>query len=129
MLKYTQEFELNISPKIIFPYLLNPKNLEEWFAQKVILEDNKIYNFFWDNAEHFATVTHIRTNHHIKYEFLDNNRKEQENPPYIEFRIQLSELTNTSFLRVIDYSEMTNEKELKELWESLVAELCDCVGL
>ena len=89
-LKYTQEFELDISPKIIFPYLLNPKNLEEWFAKKVIMEDNKTYNFFWDNAEHFAIVTHIRTNHYIKYEFLDNQKKEQDNPPYIEFRIQLS---------------------------------------
>ncbi len=128
-LKYTQEFELNVSPKIIFPYLLNPKNLEEWFAQKVMLDDDKIYNFFWENTEHFAHITHLRTNHYIKYEFLDNDKNPQEDTAYIEFRIQQSEFTNTSFLKITDYSDMTSEKELKTLWDSLLAELCDCVGI
>lgn len=128
-LKYTQEFELNISPKMIFPYLLNAKNLEEWFAQKVSINEDKIYNFFWDNVEHFAQITQLRTNHHVKYEFLDDQKQPQPSPPYIEFRLQQSELTNTTFLKITDYSDMSNEKELKKLWDSLVAELCDCVGL
>jgi hypothetical protein len=103
--------------------------MEEWFAKKIVLNDHKIYNFFWDNTENYAIITHVRTNHYLRYEFLDNNQNPQEDAPFIEFRIQLSELTNTIFLRITDYSEMTNEKELKNLWDMLIASLRDCVGI
>ncbi|NJO01439.1 MAG: ATPase, partial [Bacteroidia bacterium] len=47
--KYTEEFEINTSAKAIYPYLVNPNNLAEWFADEVSNDLNKRFVFRWNN--------------------------------------------------------------------------------
>jgi uncharacterized protein YndB with AHSA1/START domain len=128
--KYVIEFELAGSPKLLYPYLQNPANLQEWFANKVVSDSNKIINFVWDNSNHYAKVTHNQLYKYIRYEFLDEQKQEVKNDPsYLEFRLLQSELTKATFLRVVDYSEMTNEKDLHDLWTGLIEQLKDVAGV
>jgi len=126
--KYIEEFEVNSSPRILFPYLQNPASLAEWFADKVTLDNDKVFNFVWDNSDHFARMVINRHNKCVRYEFLSNERQEVADPSYIEFKIQQSELTNGTFLKITDYSDMTNPKELKALWHELIKQLFDVMG-
>jgi uncharacterized protein YndB with AHSA1/START domain len=126
--KFTEEFELNASPRVIFPYLQNPASLAEWFADKVALSPDKVFNFIWDNTDHFAKLVATRQNKQIKYEFLDKNLKSVADPNFIEFKLQQSELTNTTFLKITDYSDMTSPDDLDALWKGLINQLKEVLG-
>ncbi|TAE12969.1 MAG: ATPase [Bacteroidetes bacterium] len=126
--KYIEEFEVNSSPRILFPYLQNPASLSEWFADKVTQDTDKVLNFVWDNSDHFARMVINRQNKCVRYEFLSNDKQDVTDPSFIEFKIQQSELTNGTFLKITDYSEMTNPKELKALWHELIRQLLDVMG-
>jgi len=127
--KYSEEFEINnSSPRILFPYLQNPASLAEWFADKVTLDNEKTFNFVWDHTDHFARMVVNRQNKCVKYEFLDNEKQDLTDPSYIEFKIQQSELTNETFLRITDYSEMTEPKDLIALWHGLIGQLRGVMG-
>ncbi|TAF63392.1 MAG: ATPase [Cytophagales bacterium] len=127
--KYVQEFEIQASPKMIFPYLSTAIGLEQWFSE-VKMIDGKIFNFIWDNTNHYAKMTMIRVNKQIKFEFVpdESGEIEEEAASYIELKLENSELTNTTFMKVIDYSEMTEEADLEELWQGLVHKLKEIIG-
>ncbi|TAE70630.1 MAG: ATPase [Bacteroidetes bacterium] len=127
--KYVEEFELEGSPKSIYPYLQNIGNLKEWFAAKIIVEKDNIINFMWDDQNHFARITHSQVNKYIRYEFLDDKKQIVVNDAsYLEFRLSQSELTRATFLKITDYSEMVNENDLKALWEELIEQLRNVSG-
>ncbi len=131
--KYTNEFELQASPKVLFPYISTPIGLEQWFVGEVKGLENKNLNFVWDNTDHFAKISIIRNNKQIKFEFLDNDNgssinNTNEDPNSLEFRLDSNELTNSTFLKVIDYSEMNSEEDLNALWKGLMNQLREIVG-
>ena len=126
--KYVQEYEIKASPKTIYPYLNNPMNLSEWFADVHTDGDNKTFNFIWDNADHYARVVSSRLNKQIKFEFLDETKNVADDPSFLEFRLTESELTNSTFLKITDYSEMDDEDDLNELWGGMVHNLKDLIG-
>ena len=127
-LKYTAEFEIRASNKMLFPYMTTPAGLAQWFADQVNIDDRKIFNFIWDNRPHYARLTAQRLNRYAKFEFISEEDTTVEDPPYIEFKLDMNELTQSSFLKIIDYSQTDNEEDLKELWTNLVSNLREIVG-
>jgi hypothetical protein len=65
-----------------------------------------------------------RSNHHVRFEFQD---EEDEDPNYVEFKLEMNELTQEVFIRVTDYSDMDME-EAQELWDNLIHDLKEIVG-
>jgi uncharacterized protein YndB with AHSA1/START domain len=129
-LKYVAEFEINASVKMLFPYLSTPSGLSEWFAEKVkvINAEERIYDIVWDNTSHPAKLTALQHNKHVKFVFLPENEADKEDPSYLEFKLAHNDMTETTFLKVIDYSLIDNEADLKELWISLIQTLCELIG-
>ncbi len=126
--KFNNEYEINASPRSIYPYLQNPNSLSEWFIGPVKSDDQKNYNFIWDNTDHFALLTVSRLNKQVKFEFLDENQEKEDNPNYLDMRLQRSELTDVTYISITDYSEMTDEKDLHDLWEGLITRLREVLG-
>ena len=129
--KYVTEFEINASTKMLFPYLSTAGGLQEWFADDVSVLGEKSYNVVWDGVGHTATIMAKRTNHYIKYEFLPvdkDDEKMNETRSYIEFKLEHNDITASTFLQVVDFSEMENEEDLASLWEQLVEVLREKVG-
>lgn len=126
--KYIEEYEINASPKVIYNYLYSPINLSEWFANDVRVDRNKIFNFIWDEENHFAKMVIARTNKQVRFEFLGANKERTDDPEYVEFRLLESELTNSTFLKVTDYSEIDSEKDLEDLWQGLIINLREIIG-
>ena len=124
--KYTAEFEVKASPKMLFPYLNSASGLAEWFADDVNIDNKKVFHFVWDGVNHSARLTSQRVNKYVKFDFV--SPEEGEDHPFIEFKIDQNELTQSTFLRVVDYSETESEDDLGELWSNLVEKLREIVG-
>lgn len=127
--KFTCEYEVHAGIKMLFTYLSTPKGLEEWFAEKVVVSNDKTYNIYWDNENHPAKIISQRLNKAIRFQFLDENDDvETQDFSFLDFKVEHNEFTQTSFLKIIDYSEMDNQEDLYDLWDGLIAILKEKVG-
>ncbi|WMJ74847.1 START-like domain-containing protein [Cytophagaceae bacterium ABcell3] len=126
--KFVIEFELNASQKMLYPYINTAQGLAEWFADKVDFEEDKIFYFEWDGARHKAKKVSQKMNQLVKFEFPDTKNEDGKDAAYLEFQLDTNELTQTSFLKIIDYSEFEDSKDMEELWNNLIQNLKDKVG-
>lgn len=129
--RYTAEYEINASIKMLFPYLATPQGLASWFAEAVSTVQQgteRLYDIIWDSESHLAKITALRTNAHVKYVFIDEHEQDDHNLSFIEFKITHSDMTDTSFLKIIDFSEMDDDDNLRELWDGLIEHLRQNVG-
>ncbi len=131
--EYNAEYEIRAAIKMVYPYIASPQGLEEWFADKVEILDNKFLNIHWDNEQHFAKIVSQRNNSMIRYQFvetIEENRKrgEKKDNNFLELKLNYSELTDTTYLVITDYSEMSDEEVLDELWDGLIETLREKLG-
>lgn len=122
--EYVGEFEFNASKKMLFPYFSTASGLSQWFADDVNINPDKSFTFIWDGEETKAKLTATRTNHHVRFDVID---EEDDDANFFEFTIEMNELTQSVYVRIVDYSEMDDE-EAQELWEGLIYELKEIVG-
>jgi uncharacterized protein YndB with AHSA1/START domain len=125
---FTADFEIHASIKMLYPYIQTASGLSEWFADDVNISPEKVFTFVWDNEEHKAMMSAHRTNHFARFEYLPESKEDEKDPSYFELRLEINELTQTTFLKVVDYSEMDDVEELHELWEGLIENLKKVVG-
>jgi len=124
--KFIAEYELRASPKVLFPYISTASGLSQWFATKVSVRPDHTYDFYWDNESHLAKQVSVRQNKSVRFDFLNGADSADHN--YIDFRVDVSELTQSTFLRVTDYSSVGDADELKSLWSGLIEKLKEIVG-
>lgn len=125
---FTADFEVHASIKMLYPYIQTAGGLSEWFADDVSISPEKVFTFTWDNEQHRAVLASHRTNHFAKFEYLPETKEDEKDPSYFELRLEVNELTQTTFLKVIDYSDFEDMDELQDLWEGLVENLRKVVG-
>jgi hypothetical protein len=126
---FTEDYEVHASIKMLYPYIQTASGLAEWFADDVKINNmSKVYTFIWDNEEHKAKQVAHRTNHFVRFEFIGDNGVEEKDPSYFELRLEFNELTQSVFLKVIDYTEIDDNKELHDLWSGLIEQLRKTVG-
>lgn len=126
--KFVREYPINASARLLYPYLSTPSGLAQWFCDDVSVNEDKVFNFFWDGRNHYAELTSHRTNRSVRFLFLNEDKSHASDPSFIDFSIETSELTQEQYLKVVDYSEEDDEEELEELWEHLLQKLREIVG-
>ncbi len=129
--KFIKEVEIRSSARMIYPLLSTPSGLSQWFCEQVNYTPDKNLSFLWDGQQHLANIVVQRVNKMIKYEFKkdENILHSDADPSYIEFQIDSNDLTQTTFLKVVDYSENADEEDLEELWEDLIYKLKESLGV
>lgn len=125
--KFVTEYELRASPKMLFPYISTASGLSQWFASKVNTMPEQRLDFQWDNESHIARQVSMRQNKGVRFEFLETDEEGSDNN-YVDFRVDQSELTQSTFLRITDYSNTTDEEELQDLWDGMMDKLKEIVG-
>ena len=125
---FTAEFEINASTKMLYSYISSASGLSQWMADDVMLDEDKNFNFIWENEDHKAKMVSHRLNHYVKFEFLPTSEEDEADPSYFELRLEKSELTDSVFIRITDYSDMDDLEELRDLWHGLVDQLKETVG-
>ena len=122
--EFVGEYEMRASKKMLYPYFSTASGLAQWFADDVNINADKVYTFIWDGDETKARLTSNRTNHHVRFDVIDESDDDNN---YFEFKIEMNELTQSVYVRITDYSDM-DEEEASELWESLIHDLKEIVG-
>ncbi|MEZ4901856.1 MAG: START-like domain-containing protein [Spirosomataceae bacterium] len=125
--KYSNEYELRASPKMLFPYISTASGLSQWFCEKVNNKPDHNFDFVWDKESHIAEQTSMRLNKSVKFEFINTSEDNRDNN-YVEFKIDVSDLSGATYLRITDYSAITDEDELHDFWEGLINNLKEIVG-
>lgn len=124
--KLVCEFEINASTKMLYPYIYTAGGLAQWFADDVTVDEDKNFNFIWDGKDHKAKMAAHRVNGFVRFEFIPD--EENDDPGYFEIRLEMNELTESVFIKIVDYSEYDDEEELRDLWGGLVGDLKEIVG-
>ena len=122
---FVGEYPINASKKMLYPYLSTASGLAQWFADDVNIDEDKNYTFLWDGDENKANLSSSRLNSFVRFDFIDE--EDEDDPNYVEFRLEMNELTQEVFIRITDYSDIDQE-EVNELYESLIHDLKEIVG-
>ena len=126
---FNGEYEVNASKKMLYPYISSASGLSQWFADDVnVNNQDKTLTFIWDGEENVAKIGAQRTNSYIKFEFSPRNEEEEDDPCWVELRLEMNELTQSVFLKITDYSDIDDEEELNEIWENNLHALREIVG-
>lgn len=125
--QFIADYQLNASKKIVYTYLSTASGLQEWFADEVRINEDKDFIFNFDQEDHYAKLTVLKANLHIRLDFFDPKRNELIDS-YIEFKLDETELTQSLFLKVIDHSNFYNLEELEVIWEGLISKLKEIIG-
>lgn len=125
--KFVQEFELRASPKVLFPYISTASGLQQWFASRVNTKEDHTLDFIWDGESHYARVSSLRLNKSVRFDFLNTGEGDRD-LNYVEFKLDVSELTQSTYLKVADYSSNADVEDLQSLWEGLIDNLKEIVG-
>lgn len=122
--KFSREYEFRASPKVLYPYFSTPAGLQQWFATVVKYTTDSNFDFIWDNESHPARLSVQRLNKLVKFDFFKDDQKGN----YVEFKLEQSELTNATFLKITDNSEINDESELEDIWDDMIYKLKEIVG-
>ena len=122
--KYSLEFEIKSSTKILFNYLSNASSLEEWFADKVTIREGD-YVFHWEGSEQRAQIVAKKDKQMIRYKWVTDEKKDET---FFQFEIIQDEITSDIALVVTDFSDEEEQEENKLLWNSQIHNLMHILG-
>ncbi|MDZ7608870.1 MAG: START-like domain-containing protein [Cyclobacteriaceae bacterium] len=125
--RFTFEYEFNASKKMLYPYFASASGLAQWFAEDVNVDEDGNLNFIWEGIDHKAKLVSHRTNSYAKFVFLEDN-EEGPDSDWVEFKIELNEMTETTFVKVTEYADFEDKDEQTMLWEGLLQTLKELVG-
>jgi hypothetical protein len=126
--KFVSDYQINSSKKILFPYLSTASGLSEWFADDVNITHDKIFIFKIDGDVLHARLVICKNLFHVKFEFFDPLDTSDTDHSYLEFILDENELTQSLFLKVIDYSDSYDNEEMQFIWTSLISQLKEIIG-
>jgi|SRR6056297_2722183 len=121
--KFELEYSLNSSPKILYPRLVTPAGLSEWFADDININGD-IYTFIWNGSEQSAKLLTKKENQLVRYQWT-----EDDEDTYFEFKIRKDDLTGEVALVITDFAEDDEKNDAIDLWNSQIAELKHTLGL
>lgn len=121
--KFTIEYEIKSSPKILYNFISEPNGLAQWFADDVHIRDH-VYTFVWDDGEEQkAKLLSNKENKSIKFAWLDD-----EPYTFFELEIMKDELTSDVALVVTDFALQENVKDRQQIWDIQIENLLSVIG-
>jgi hypothetical protein len=122
--KYTLEYEIKSSPKILYNHLSTASGLEGWFADKVLHFNGEMI-FKWGHSEQRAKVVSKKDNQMIRNKWLTEDNKDES---FFQFEIIQDEITGDIGLIVTDFTTDEEKDENVLLWNSQIHELMHAIG-
>ena len=120
--KFSIEYEIKSSPRILYTFLVEPNGLAQWFADDVNIRE-QIYTFTWDGEQQKAKLINARENKLVRFKWLDD-----EPHCYFEMEIVQDELTNDVALAITDFSTEDAMGERKLIWDNQIQYLISVLG-
>ena len=120
--KFTIEYEIKSSPRILYGFLSEPNGLTQWFADDVNVRD-QVFTFTWDGEQQKAKLIAAKENKLVRFKWLDD-----EPQCYFEMEILQDELTNDVALSVTDFAAEETISERRLIWDNQIEYLVSVLG-
>ncbi|WPU93582.1 START-like domain-containing protein [Mucilaginibacter sabulilitoris] len=120
--KFTIEYEIKSSPRILFSFLNEPNGLAQWFADDVNIKD-QVYTFTWDGDSQKAKLLTVKENKLVRFKWVDDDPQF-----YFEMEILQDELTNDVALSITDFATEDAIAERKLIWDNQIEYLISVLG-
>lgn len=120
--KYTIEYEIKSSPRILYSFLSEANGLAQWFADDVSIRDH-VFTFNWDGEKQSARLLAAKENKLVRFKWVDD-----EPQYYFEMEILQDELTNDVALSVTDFATDDTLSERKLIWDNQIDYLISVLG-
>ncbi len=120
--KFSIEYEIKSSPRILYGFLSEPNGLTQWFADDVSIKD-QVYTFTWNGEEQKAKLLLLKENKLVKFRWL-----EDESEYYFEMEIIQDDLTNDVALSITDFATEDLIAERKLIWDNQIEYLISVLG-
>lgn len=121
-IKFTIEYEIKSSPRILYGFLSEPNGLAQWFADDVSVKDHT-FLFTWDGEQQPAKLLLAKENKLVRFRWV-----EDEPLYYFEMEILQDELTNDVALSITDFATEDTLIERKAIWNNQVEYLISVLG-
>lgn len=119
---YTLEFPMRCSPQILFEFIATPVGLQEWFADEVNQRENQ-FSFTWNGAIDQAEMIEEFDTEYVRFRWSYYKADE-----FFEFRIEQSDVTSETILKITDFAEKNDLKDAERLWNTQVNDLKHRIG-
>jgi len=116
--KFTQEFSIKVSAKLLFTLISTSEGLARWFADKVTVTDD-IFVFEWEGSFQTARLAEFKENEYVKFEWLDDFHEGFS----MIMEIQHESISGESGLIISDYAEASDVDFSKMWWTTQVGML------
>lgn len=126
--QFVSEFEFRASRKMLYPYISTASGLAQWYADDVNIDDDKNYSFIIDGEIWKADMVSSRVNSFVKFEFIPDEDEDEDEANTVEIRLEKNEMTNTTFIKITEVTDIDDNEELQGIWENLVGFLKEIVG-
>ena len=120
--KFTIEYEIKSSPRILYGFLSEANGLTQWFADDVSVRD-QVYTFTWDGEQQKAKLIAVKENKLVRFKWVDD-----EPQCFFEMEILQDELTNDVALGITDFAAEDAISERKLIWDNQVEYLVSVLG-
>ncbi|SDT62351.1 hypothetical protein SAMN05216490_4400 [Mucilaginibacter mallensis] len=120
--KFTIEYEIKSSPRILYGFLNEANGLTQWFADNVTVRD-QVYTFTWDDEQQKAKLLMLKENKLVRFKWVDD-----EPQCYFEMEILQDELTNDVALSITDFATEDTISERKLIWNNQIDYLISVLG-
>ncbi|WP_158991204.1 START-like domain-containing protein [Mucilaginibacter sp. L196] len=120
--KFTMEYEIKSSPRILYSFLSESNGLTQWFADDVTVRD-QVYTFTWDDEQQNAKLLMLKENKLVKFRWVDDDPQY-----YFEMEILQDELTNDVALGITDFATEETIDERKLIWDNQIEYLISVLG-
>jgi len=113
-----------VSINMLWQTISTTNGLEEWFADKVIVNGKK-YIFSWGDSSQEAELVSIRAGSFIRFKWLEDVNEKC----YFEFKINIDDMTNEVALTITDFANPEDQADAKTLWDKQIKDLFRNIGL
>jgi len=120
--KFTIEYEIKSSPRILYSFLSESNGLSQWFADNVTVKD-QLYTFTWDDEQQKAKLLMLKENKLVKFRWVDDDQQY-----YFEMEVLQDELTNDVALSITDFATEDAIDERKLIWDNQIEYLISVLG-
>lgn len=121
--KYQIEVPIHSSPHMLYEFLSTPSGLLEWFCDDMKTNGN-VFTFVWEGEEERAKVLQRRENTSIRFRW----EKDTNTDYFLEFRIEIDEITKDVSLVITDFTDPKEMEESKLYWKSVTENLKHALG-
>lgn len=116
--KFTLEFHLETTPKLLYTLISSPEGLTRWFAHTIKIGED-VFLFKWEGNEQAARLVQAKDNEYVVFQWLEDYHKDL----FLEMRIETDPMSNGITLVIFDYAEAADLDISKRLWSAQVGQL------